>query len=85
MTKRGYVRYKGQWKTRQEVELLENKRKLEATQQEWFQKLKRWRGWLGGDRDQQARDNIQAIDDPGGDQGLGDGAARRRATRGCGC
>ena len=65
MTKRGYVRYKGQWKTRQEVELLENKRKIEATQQEWFQKLKRWRGWLGTDRDQQARDNIHAIDDPG--------------------
>ena len=46
------------------MELLENKRKLEATQKEWFQNLKRWRGWLGTDRDQQARDNIQAINDP---------------------
>jgi hypothetical protein len=64
MIKRGYVRYKGQWKTPQEVEIAKNKHKLELAQQEWFQKLKRWRGWLGSDRDQQARDNIQAIDDP---------------------
>ena len=64
MTKRGYVRYKGAWKTRQEVELLKNKRELETAQQEWLQNFKRWRGWLGTDRDQQARDNIQAIADP---------------------
>ncbi len=64
MTQRGYQRYKGQWKLPQEIELLENKRKQEAAQQEWFQKLKRWRGWLGSDRDQQARENIRAINDP---------------------
>jgi hypothetical protein len=61
MTRRGYVRYKGQWKLPQEVEIAENKRKLEAAQQEWFQKLRRWRGWLGTDRDQQARENIVGI------------------------
>jgi hypothetical protein len=70
MTKRGYVRYKGSWKTRQEVELLKNKRALEAAQQEWFQNLKRWRGWLGTDRDEQARDNIQAIADPAATKAL---------------
>lgn len=63
MTKRGYVRYKGQWKLPQEVELLEEKHSLHKSQQEWFIKLKRWRGWLGSDRNRQAQDNIRAIDD----------------------
>ena len=56
---------------RRKSKSLENKRKLEAAQQEWCQKVKRWRGWLGTDRDQQARENIRAIDDPGGGQGVG--------------
>jgi hypothetical protein len=64
MTQRGLVKHKGQWKTPQEIELLEKKRKQEAAQQEWMQKLRRWRGWLGSDRDQQARENIAAIADP---------------------
>ncbi len=64
MTQRGYVKYKGQWKLPQEIELLEGKRKLESNQQEWFQKLKRWRGWLGSDREQEACQNIRTIDDP---------------------
>lgn len=64
MTDRGYVRYKGQWKLPQEIELLENKKKLEAAQQEWFQKIKRWRGWLGTDRDNQGRDSIRSLTEP---------------------
>ncbi len=63
MTKRGLVKYKGQWKYPQEIELLENKRKLESAQQEWCQKVKRWRGWLGTDRHDQARQNIRTITD----------------------
>jgi hypothetical protein len=64
MTKRGYVRYKNEWRLPQEVEQLENKKKFQVAQQEWCQKVKRWRGWLGGDRDDQARRNLRAIDDP---------------------
>ncbi len=64
MTKRGLVKYKGQWKYPQEIEVLENKRKLEAAQQEWCQKVKRWRGWLGTDRRDQGRQNIRGITDP---------------------
>ena len=64
MTQRGYVRHNGKWMSRQEVELADKKRKLETAQQEWFQNLKRWRGWLGTDRDQAARNNIAAISDP---------------------
>ena len=64
MTQRGYQRYKGEWKLPQEIETLESKRKQDAAQQEWFQKLKRWRSWLGSGRQQQACENIRAIDDP---------------------
>ena len=64
MTERGYVKYKGQWKLPQEIELIEKKREQEAAQQEWFQKLKLWRGWLGGDRDEAGPENIHGIDDP---------------------
>ena len=64
MIQRGYVKYKGKWMLPQEKELIEKKHEQEAAQQEWFRKLKLWRGWLGGDRDQQARENIRAIDDP---------------------
>jgi hypothetical protein len=70
MAKGGYIRYKGRWITRQEKELAEDKRKLESSQQEWFQKLKRWRGWLGSDRDQQARESIRAINDPAATKAL---------------
>lgn len=70
MTQRGYRLYKGQWKLPQEIELAENKRKQEAAQQEWMQKLKRWRGWLGSDRQQQACENIRTIHDPMAVKGL---------------
>jgi len=64
MLERGYVRYKGQWRLPQEVQLLEEQQKLAAAQQEWFLKLKRWRAWLGGDRHAQAEENIRSINDP---------------------
>ncbi|MCE5268114.1 MAG: hypothetical protein LLG00_09535 [Planctomycetaceae bacterium] len=64
MAKQGLVKYKGQWRSRQEIELAENKRKQEVAQQEWCQKVKRWRGWLGTDRQDQARQNIRNITDP---------------------
>jgi hypothetical protein len=64
MTKRGYVRHNGKWMLPQEWQIAEDKKKVEAAQQEWFQKLKRWRNWLGTDRDQQARLSIVAITDP---------------------
>lgn len=64
MTKRGYVKHKGKWMLPQEIELDKEKRKIEANQQAWFQKLKRWRGWLGTDREDEACQNIRTIADP---------------------
>ena len=70
MTERGYKLYKGQWKLQQEIDLAEKKRKQDAAQQEWMRKLKMWRGWLGGDRQQQAAENIRTINDPAAVKGL---------------
>ena len=64
MTKEGYRLYKGRWRSEQEIELIEKKRKEEVAAKDWYQKLKRWRGWLGSGRDQQGRDNITGINDP---------------------
>ena len=60
MIERGYVRYKGRWMLRQQIEIIENKNKLENAQQEWSQNIKRWRGWLGTDRDEQAKEKFHA-------------------------
>ncbi len=64
MIERGYKFYKGRWRTSQEIELMENKRKVESARKEWAQKLKRWRNWLTGERAAQGRANILAIEDP---------------------
>jgi hypothetical protein len=64
MAKRGYVKHNGKWLLPQELQIADDKKRLEAAQQDWFHKLKVWRGWLGTDRDQQARLSIVAIADP---------------------
>jgi hypothetical protein len=70
MISRGYVLYKGRWRTRQEIELIENKRKQELAEKEWFQKIDRWRGWFGTDKGLVAQQNIQGIEDPLAVKGL---------------
>ncbi len=64
MTERGFVRYHGTWVMPQEVELREEERKTDLAQKDWFKKLKRWRGWLDGDRAPAAEEEIAAIKDP---------------------
>lgn len=64
MIERGYKRYKGRWMLQQQIDLIESRNKLENAHQEWSQNIKRWRGWLGGDRDTQARENFSNIADP---------------------
>jgi len=60
----GYRRYKGEWKLPQEIELMESRRTADIAEKEWFQKINRWRGWLGTEKGEQARQGLQAIDDP---------------------
>lgn len=65
MIARGYARYRGgRWRTAQEIELIELKRKTEVAEKDWLWKLRRWRSWLGTDRDPHGRRNILAIKDP---------------------
>jgi hypothetical protein len=70
MTKRGYHLYKGQWKLQQEIDIIEGKRKQEVAQQEWFQKIKRWRSWLGTGREQEGCQNIGSIANPAATKAL---------------
>jgi hypothetical protein len=64
MRERGMVLYKGSWRTPQEVELIENKRQQEVAEKEWYQKVDRWRGWLGTNRGEQGKENLLGIEDP---------------------
>ena len=63
MASQGYKRYKGKWMLPQQIELLERERNNKLVEQGWFQKIKRWRKWLGTDKDLQARRSILEIDD----------------------
>jgi hypothetical protein len=70
MTKQGYVRRNGKWMTAQEIEVENKKQEQKAAQLKWLNDIKRWRGWLGGVRDDKARENIRAIDNPDAVKGL---------------
>jgi hypothetical protein len=71
-TKEGYVKYNGEWKLPQEVKILEEQHAQKLAEAEWFQKIRRWRSWLGTDRNKQARESIVGIDDPRAIKGLMD-------------
>ena len=64
MTARGYKRYKGRWRSPQEIRSIEKKKEQEAAEKGWYVKLKRWSGWLGGPKTQQAQKAIAEINDP---------------------
>jgi len=64
MHEEGYRHYRGRWRTTQEIELLEQKRRIELAEKEWAQKINRWRGWLGTERDAEGRAALRAVSDP---------------------
>lgn len=61
---RGYLRYRGRWRSPQEVEVLQKKERAEKAEKEWAQKLDRWHSGLLSDRSGQALEAIHAINDP---------------------
>jgi hypothetical protein len=75
MDKDGRRLYHGRYLTAQEIEVAEQKRKVELADKEWQWKLKMWRHWLGntknGKKEQEARDNIAGITDPAAVTALG--------------
>jgi hypothetical protein len=64
MQGRGYRRYQGRWMTAQGIEVIEQKRKQENEEKAWYANVKRWSGWLGGDKGDEARREFAAIADP---------------------
>ncbi len=62
MRERGFVLYKGAWKLPQEVELLEQRRKAELAEKDWFGKLKLWRAKVDAHPEQ--ADKLLEIQDP---------------------
>ncbi len=64
MKARGYKRYKGRWRSPQEIKAIEQKDEREKAQKSWYVNLKRWSGWLGGSRSEQAQKAIEEIKDP---------------------
>lgn len=64
MEARGMVRYKGRYRTPQEVELMEARAKQDIAEKEWMQKIGRWRSWLTTDKAQVARENLRTVEEP---------------------
>jgi hypothetical protein len=63
--KKGLVKDRtGKWRPPQQIEDLEREKKTKEAEKAWIVKIKRWRGWLDGDRAQEATTEIQQIDDP---------------------
>jgi hypothetical protein len=74
MVAQGYVKYKGSWRLKQEVQLADRQRKRDLAVKEWNQKLKMWRSWLMGRigrKAEEARRSIAEIRDPLAATGLG--------------
>lgn len=65
MRARGYVRYQGSWRLKQEVEVDVRARQQELADKQWRQKIKMWKEQLGNSRrSAEAWANLQGIRDP---------------------
>lgn len=78
MESRGYRRYRGRWLTAQQIEVIQRKRKQETEEKAWYVKIKRWSGWLGGSKSDEARRNFNAINDTAAVRALGNFLGRDR-------
>ncbi len=70
MEEQGLKWFKGRYRTKQEIEILEERQKQEAAEKEWAQKIDRWEGWLKGDKARLAKESIDEITDPAAVKGL---------------
>ena len=66
MLSRGYIRYRGDWRTPQDVALEQVAQRNDKQVKDWRQKVNSWRTAINKRRgkEQDARDAIRAIDDP---------------------
>lgn len=73
MTAAGYVKYKNRYITPQELALIEKTEAEQEAEQEWFQNIRLWKGWLTGrNEDRRTNANIEflKIRDPNAVNGL---------------
>ena len=64
---KGLVRYNGRYVTPQEKEILEQKKRQDDDEKEWYARIKMWKGWMAGNdpsRARQGEERLRAIDDP---------------------
>jgi hypothetical protein len=65
MTKRGLTRYRGAWRTRQEIDLIEREQRDDVARKQWVGKLERLRGQLDDPATApRATEEIRGIADP---------------------
>lgn len=67
MRLRGYVKYKGKYVTELEMEILEKNREVRAAEQQWFDEVRLWRGWLRQSdlsRRAQGANKLRTVNDP---------------------
>ena len=64
MTERGFVRYRGAWRTRQEIELIERAERAEAAQREWAARLEKLRRRVDDPAAGAAAEELRSIRDP---------------------
>jgi hypothetical protein len=64
MEERGLILYEGKYRSRQQIDLIEQRETGKSEQGEWRKKLGRWQDWLGGKRTSEAYQQIRSIDDP---------------------
>lgn len=82
MAERGYVRYRGAWRTAQEIELLERAERAHLARAEWKGRLERLRRQLDdATRAEQAAEEIAETADPAAVPALAAAVAAERAVR----
>lgn len=64
MTERGFVRYRGAWRTRQEIELIERAERGAAAQREWSARLEKLRRQVDDPAAGAAANELRSIRDP---------------------
>ncbi len=72
MQDQGFIRYRGAWRTPQDVALEKARDQADLAEKQWLRKMQSWRTWILKARGQekQAWAAIRAIDDPAATAGL---------------
>ena len=63
MTNQGYLYHGGKWKTLQQTQLEDARREAELAEKEWIRRVKKWRSWIGGRKQDEAVKLFQEITD----------------------